>query len=169
MMTVSRQPNGLGRPSPPRTWRIARRHRSPWLEGARGPPCRGRDAVESASRQAVAVFMEGGILQFQSGDHRFGEVLRYGTNGLGYVVQLERHEGRLAAREEPGGGRTSGDDDLPAPWQRVEGCPSTCGSDRGAVSAREVAHRGDGATWIRRCVLVRAPMQRSLAACLLFR
>jgi hypothetical protein len=33
---------------------------------------------------------------------RFGEVMRYGTNGLGYVVQLERHEGRLAARDEPG-------------------------------------------------------------------
>jgi hypothetical protein len=29
----------------------------------------GRDAVESASRQAVAVSMEGGILQFESGDH----------------------------------------------------------------------------------------------------
>ena len=33
---------------------------------------------------------------------RFDEVVRYGTSVVGYVVQLERHEGTLAARQEPG-------------------------------------------------------------------
>jgi ketosteroid isomerase-like protein len=33
---------------------------------------------------------------------RFDEVVRYGISDLGYVVQLERHEGTLAARQEPG-------------------------------------------------------------------
>ena len=46
--------------------------------------------------------MDGGILQFQSVTTRFDEVVRYGTRDLGYVVQLERHEGTLVAREEPG-------------------------------------------------------------------
>jgi uncharacterized protein (TIGR02246 family) len=67
-----------------------------------GPPCRGREAIESASRQAVTNFMEGGTLQFQSVTSRFDEVVRYGTRDLGYVVQLERHEGTFVAREEPG-------------------------------------------------------------------
>ena len=30
----------------------------------------------------------------------FDEVVRYGTRDLGYVVQLERHEGILVARDE---------------------------------------------------------------------
>jgi ketosteroid isomerase-like protein len=67
-----------------------------------GPPCRGRDAIESASRQAAENFMEGGILRFQSVTTRFDEVVRYGTRDLGYVVQLERHEGTLVARQEAG-------------------------------------------------------------------
>ncbi len=67
-----------------------------------GPPCRGRAAIESASRQAVANFMEGGILQFHVVTSRFDEVVRYGTSDLGYVVQLERHEGTLVERKEPG-------------------------------------------------------------------
>ena len=67
-----------------------------------GPPCRGRAAIESASRQAVANFMEGGALRFRSVTTSFDEVVRYGTTDVGYVVQLERHEGTLAARQERG-------------------------------------------------------------------
>ena len=67
-----------------------------------GPPCRGRAAIESASRQAAANFMEGGLLRFHVVTTRFDEVVRYGTSDLGYLVHLKRHEGTLAERKEPG-------------------------------------------------------------------
>ena len=67
-----------------------------------GPPCRGRGAVESASRQAVAIFRKGGRMHFHEVTTRFDEVSRYGTSDLGYVVQLERHQGTLAGGKEPG-------------------------------------------------------------------
>ena len=67
-----------------------------------GPPRRGRAAIESASRQAVANSREGGILQFHEVTSLFDEVVRHGTRDLGYVVQLERHEGTLVERKELG-------------------------------------------------------------------
>ncbi len=64
-----------------------------------GPPCRGRSEIESATRQAVANFQPGGPLYFREVSSSFDEVARYASTELGYVVQLERHEGTLAERE----------------------------------------------------------------------
>ena len=66
-----------------------------------GPPCRGRVSIEAASRQAVASFQEGGPLHFQEVNTHFDEISRGGSADLGYVVQLERHVGRVAGREDP--------------------------------------------------------------------
>jgi ketosteroid isomerase-like protein len=67
-----------------------------------GPPCRGRAGIESATREAVSNFMEGGRLQFEDVTSRFDEVVRCRTRELGYVVQLERHEGTLVDLKKPG-------------------------------------------------------------------
>lgn len=64
-----------------------------------GPPCRGRSEIESATRQAVANFQPGGPLYFREVSSSFDEVARCASTELGYVVQLERHEGTLAERE----------------------------------------------------------------------
>ena len=66
-----------------------------------GPPCRGHANVEAATRQAVANFQEGGPLHFQEVNTHFEEISRGGTADLGYVVQLERHVGRVAGHENP--------------------------------------------------------------------
>lgn len=57
-----------------------------------GPPRRGRADVEKAVVEAAANFVDGSV--------RFEEVSRYSTPELGYVVQLERCEVRLAGSAE---------------------------------------------------------------------
>jgi ketosteroid isomerase-like protein len=69
---------------------------SPW-----GPPCRGRDDVAKATREAGVKFQLGGPLHFEEVTTRFEEVSRYNTSELGFVVQLERHEGQVTSRNDP--------------------------------------------------------------------
>lgn len=57
-----------------------------------GPPHRGRVDVEKAVEEAAA--------NFKGGSNRFEEVSRYSTPDLGYIVQLERSEVRLAGSED---------------------------------------------------------------------
>ncbi len=60
-----------------------------------GPPRRGPSDVRDGIIEGAASFMEGGSLRFGDVSSRFEEVSRYVTPDLGYVVQLERHEGQL--------------------------------------------------------------------------
>jgi ketosteroid isomerase-like protein len=57
-----------------------------------GPPRRGRANVEKAIEEAAA--------NFNGGSNRCEEVSRYSTPDLGYIVQLERAEARLAGSED---------------------------------------------------------------------
>jgi ketosteroid isomerase-like protein len=68
----------------------------PW-----GPPCRGRDDVAEATREAGAKFRLGGPLHFDAVTTQFEEVSRYSTSELGFVVQMERHEGQVTGRDDP--------------------------------------------------------------------
>jgi ketosteroid isomerase-like protein len=52
--------------------------------------------VRKAALEAGANFQEGGPVRFEEVSSRFEEVSRYATPDLAYVVQVERHEGRLA-------------------------------------------------------------------------
>ena len=65
-----------------------------------GPPLRGPAAVRTGAIQGAASFKEGGPLRFAEVSSRFEEVSRYATSELGYIVQLERHEGRLVSGAE---------------------------------------------------------------------
>jgi ketosteroid isomerase-like protein len=65
-----------------------------------GPPARGPSAVADAGVRGADSFREGGELRFADVSTTFEEVSRYATSDLGYVVQIERHEGRLAARDD---------------------------------------------------------------------
>ena len=58
-----------------------------------GPPRRGWAEVARVAQEAAA--------HFEAGSVTFEEVSRYATDDLGYVLQIERQEGRLA-----GGGDT---------------------------------------------------------------
>ena len=60
-----------------------------------GPPLRGPAAVRTGAIEGAASFSEGGPVRFAEVSSRFEEVSRYATSELGYIVQLERHEGRL--------------------------------------------------------------------------
>ena len=60
-----------------------------------GPPLRGHAEVRTGAIEGAASFKEGGPLRFAEVSSRFDEVSRYATSELGYVVQLDRHEGRL--------------------------------------------------------------------------
>jgi ketosteroid isomerase-like protein len=60
-----------------------------------GPPLRGPAAVRTGAIEGAASFREGGPVRFAEVSSRFEEVSRYATSELGYIVQLERHEGRL--------------------------------------------------------------------------
>jgi ketosteroid isomerase-like protein len=64
------------------------------------PPQRGPVDVGEAARQAAANFGVGGALRFAEVSSTFSEVSRYETADLGYVLQVERHEGRPAGRAE---------------------------------------------------------------------
>jgi ketosteroid isomerase-like protein len=57
-----------------------------------GPPRLGPAEVDKAIEEAAANFKDGSIRAFE-------EVSRYSTPDLGYVVQLERTEARLAGSE----------------------------------------------------------------------
>ena len=57
-----------------------------------GPPRRGWADVEKAIDEAAAHFTDGSA--------QFEEVSRYATSDLGYIVQLERTEVRLAGSED---------------------------------------------------------------------
>jgi ketosteroid isomerase-like protein len=62
-----------------------------------GPPRRGPADVRNTIVAGAANFGEGGALRFDEVSSQFEEVSRYATSDLGYVVQLERFEGRLTA------------------------------------------------------------------------
>ena len=66
-----------------------------------GPPLRGPTAVMDGGRRSSDSFKEGGELRFADVLTTFEEVSRYAASDLGYVVQIERHEGRLADRDNP--------------------------------------------------------------------
>lgn len=66
-----------------------------------GPPRRGPTEVEAGIRDGASYFMEGGAMRFADVANQFEEVSRYATPDLGYVVQVERVEGRLADGGEP--------------------------------------------------------------------
>ena len=57
--------------------------------------------MATATRQAGAKFQVGGPLQFDEVTTRFEEVSRYSTSELGFVVQMERHEGQVTGRDAP--------------------------------------------------------------------
>lgn len=61
-----------------------------------GPPQMGSVDVRRTIAAAAANFGEGGSLRCDDVSIRFEEVSRYATADLGYVVHLERVEGRLA-------------------------------------------------------------------------
>ena len=60
------------------------------------PPRRGPDAVAEAARKAGAAFQNGGPLHFEEVESDFVEIARVATADLGYLLQVEQHEGRLA-------------------------------------------------------------------------
>ena len=62
-----------------------------------GPPRRGPGEVRNATLEAGANFQEGGTVRFEEVSSAFEEVSRYATPDLAYVVQIERHEGRLVS------------------------------------------------------------------------
>jgi ketosteroid isomerase-like protein len=66
-----------------------------------GPAVRGPSAVAEAARRAGANFGPGGPLHFDDVSSTFDEVSRVFTPELSYVVQVERHEGRISGREQP--------------------------------------------------------------------
>lgn len=66
-----------------------------------GPPRLGPSAVRDGIVEGATHFMEGGSLRFREVSSRFEEVSRYATSDLGYVVQLEQHEGALVDSDEP--------------------------------------------------------------------
>jgi ketosteroid isomerase-like protein len=65
-----------------------------------GPPLRGPAAVRTGAIDGAASFRKGGPVRFAEVSSRFEEVSRYATSDLGYVVQLERHQGRLVGGAE---------------------------------------------------------------------
>ena len=65
-----------------------------------GPPLRGPSAVMDGGVRGAESFRAGGSLRFVDVSTTFEEVSRYASEDLGYVVQIERHEGRLADHQE---------------------------------------------------------------------
>ena len=70
------------------------------LANPMGPPLRGPSAVMDGGMQGAASFKEGGSLRFADVSTSFEEISRYATSDLGYVVQIERHEGQLAGGDD---------------------------------------------------------------------
>jgi ketosteroid isomerase-like protein len=71
------------------------------LANPMGPAVRGPAAVAEAARRAGANFGPDGPLHFDEVSSSFDEVSRVFTPELAYVVQVERHEGRVSGRDEP--------------------------------------------------------------------
>ncbi|MDQ4035442.1 MAG: nuclear transport factor 2 family protein [Chloroflexota bacterium] len=65
-----------------------------------GPPVRGPAAVRTRTIEGADYFKDGGQVRFAEVSSRFEEVSRFAVSELGYVVQLERHEGRLVSGAE---------------------------------------------------------------------
>jgi ketosteroid isomerase-like protein len=63
-------------------------------------PRRGPAAVAEAARKAAAIFQEDGPMRFEEVASEFEEIVRVVTADLGYLVQIERHQGRLAGTRE---------------------------------------------------------------------
>jgi len=57
-----------------------------------GPPCRGRTAVDEASRRAAANFREGSM--------KFEELSRVVASDMAYLVEIERAETKLATTDD---------------------------------------------------------------------
>jgi ketosteroid isomerase-like protein len=66
-----------------------------------GPPRRGWAEVYAGIANGAESFRAGGVLRFETVETSFDELSRYATPDLGYVVQLERHEGRVVGSAEP--------------------------------------------------------------------
>ena len=64
------------------------------------PPRRGPAAVAEAARKAGAIFQEGGPMRFEEVVSDFEEIVRVATADLGYLLQIERHEGRIAGADD---------------------------------------------------------------------
>jgi ketosteroid isomerase-like protein len=64
------------------------------------PPRRGPAEVGEAARRAAANFQVGGPLHFEEVSSSFEEISRFATSELGYVLQIERHEGRVAGHDD---------------------------------------------------------------------
>jgi ketosteroid isomerase-like protein len=64
------------------------------------PPHRGPVDVGDAARRAAANFGEGVPLHFETVSSSFKEISSFATADLAYVVQLERHEGRITGRDD---------------------------------------------------------------------
>lgn len=64
------------------------------------PPRRGPAAVAEAALKAGAIFQEGGPMCFEQVVSEFEEIARVTTADLGYVLQVERHEGRVAGSDD---------------------------------------------------------------------
>jgi ketosteroid isomerase-like protein len=62
------------------------------------PPRRGPADIADAARRAAVNFAEGGPLHFDKVSSTFKEISRFATPDLGYVLQVERHEGRITGR-----------------------------------------------------------------------
>ncbi|HVL99480.1 MAG TPA: DUF4440 domain-containing protein [Egibacteraceae bacterium] len=85
-----------GNPEPAASFFSERDDDDVTLNNPLGPPRRGPVEVRKAALEAGANFQEGGPVRFEEVSSRFEEVSRYATPDLAYVVQVERHEGRLA-------------------------------------------------------------------------
>lgn len=65
-----------------------------------GPPRRGPAEVGDGIVEGAKNYKEGGPLRFHEVSSHIEEVSRYATPDLGYVVQLERHEGLVAGSDD---------------------------------------------------------------------
>ena len=64
------------------------------------PPRRGAAEVGEATRRAASNFQVGGSLHFEEVSSSFEEISRFATSELGYVLQIERHEGGVAGHDD---------------------------------------------------------------------
>jgi ketosteroid isomerase-like protein len=64
------------------------------------PPRRGPAEVGEAARRAGANFQAGGSLHFEEVSSSFEEISRFAASELGYVLQIERHEGRVGGHHD---------------------------------------------------------------------
>jgi ketosteroid isomerase-like protein len=65
------------------------------------PPRRGPTGVREGARRVADNFRAGGPLRFADVTSSFTEISRWASADLGYVLQIERHEGRAAGSGEP--------------------------------------------------------------------